>query len=85
MDAGGDGKAIGSCSEDAGGRICMDGACGLEDLSKKAANFPSKLCHLAHSDAEVKSVYFILLKNSTSMMCTSATLIPETSAQVLFV
>lgn len=27
----------------------------------------------------------MLLRNSTSMICTSATLMPETSAQVLFV
>lgn len=33
----------------------------------------------------MKRLYFILLKNSTSMICTSPTLIPDTSAQVLLV
>lgn len=59
--------------------------CGLDARSTNAANLPSNDCHSAQSSAEVKRQYFILLRNSTSMMWTSPTTIPETSAQVLLV
>jgi hypothetical protein len=54
-------------------------------LSKKVPNLPSIPCHSSHFFFEVNRLYLMLLKNSTSMMCTSCTEMPETSAHVLFV
>lgn len=70
MDAGGEGRAIGKWREEAGGRIGAGGfgGCGLLARSKNAANFPRSACHLAQSSADVKRQYFMLLKNSTSMI-----------------
>ena len=64
FDAGGDGNAIGRCREEAGGRI----GAGRLAHSKKFANLPSRDCHFAQDSADVNRQYFMLLKNSTSMM-----------------
>lgn len=88
FEAGGEGSEIGSCSDDAGGRIGAGRlwtGCGRVARSKNEAYLPSNDCHFDQSSTSVKRLYFMLLRNSTSMMWTSATLIPDTSAQVLFV
>ena len=63
----------------------VEAVCGRDAWTKKLANRPRRVCQLVHSSAEVKRLYFMLLRNSTSMICTSMTEIPATSAQVLFV
>ena len=57
----------------------------LEARSKKVPNFPRTMCHSSHFFCEVKRLYLMLLKNSTSITWTSCTEMPDTSAQVLFV
>jgi|TARA_R110002003_G_scaffold61_2_gene5539 hypothetical protein len=57
----------------------------LEARSKNVPNLPRIECHSSHFFFDVNRLYRMLLKNSTSMMCTSCTEIPETSAHVLFV
>jgi len=57
----------------------------FEARSKKVPNLPRMPCHSFHFSFEVKRLYRMLLRNSTSMMCTSCTEMPETSAHVLFV
>ena len=78
---------MGICKEDAGGSIGTSGfgCCGLVARSKNEANLPSKDCHFVQSSAVVNKQYFMLLRNSTSIIWTSFTLMPETSAHVLLV
>ena len=78
---------MGHCSDEAGGSAGAGGGggCGRVARSKKAAYLPSNDCQCVQSCSDVNKQYFMLLRNSTSMMCTSPTLIPDTSAQVLLV
>jgi hypothetical protein len=57
----------------------------LEARSKKVPNLPKIPCHSSHFSFDVNRLYRMLLRNSTSMMCTSCTEMPDTSAHVLFV
>ena len=57
----------------------------FEARSKKVPNLPKMVCHSSHFFFDVNRLYRMLLKNSTSIMCTSCTEMPDTSAHVLFV
>jgi hypothetical protein len=85
---GGEGtKSRDTATEGVGGPIGLMGpGAGIRDaLSKKVPNLPKMVCHSSHFFFDVKRLYRMLLRNSTSIMCTSCTEIPETSAHVLFV
>ena len=82
VELGGDGRFDGGYRL---GRGESAAGAGRDALSMKFANLPSNICHLRHSSSDVNRLYFMLLRNSTSMSWTSMTEMPETSAQVLLV
>jgi hypothetical protein len=71
---GGDGlKFCGTASEGVGKTMgLMVPEAGTRDaLSKKVPNLPKMVCHSSHFFLDVKRLYRMLLRNSTSMICTS--------------
>jgi hypothetical protein len=84
---GGEGRAVGKLAVVGVSRADLAAAASLALFAKSiyVPNLPSILCHAFHCCSEVKRLYLMLLRNSTSIICTSRTGIAETSAHVLFV
>ncbi len=82
---GGDGIRADGTAADVPVGLKMLVAGSFEARSKKVPNLPKIVCHSSHFFFDVNRLYRMLLRNSTSMMCTSCTEMPDTSAHVLFV